>query len=212
MSNGTGVDASASVEETMGRFAMYRIGRKGAALAAIVGLGALTVGCSSGALQNAAMQPQATSSVACEPNQRAVVRQLVVNGVPQSQIACESVVPGAVGTTGFTPVAYSPTGTPVSYGFTQAALPNTQLVRPVSQPDVVTRGAAPQRVAYQRAPERVVTKPKRSVGTSALIIGSSAAGGAGIGAMIGGKKGAGIGAIAGGGAAALWDQITRRQK
>ncbi len=196
----------------MGRFAMHGIGRKGAAVAAIVGLGALTVGCSGTSLQNAALQPQATSSVACEPNQRAVVRQLVVNGVPQSQIACESVVPGAVGTTGFTPVAYSPSGVPLTYGYTQAAVPATQFVRTASQPGVAAPAAAAQRVVYQRAPERVVTKPKRSIGTSALIIGSSAAGGAGIGAMIGGKKGAGIGAIAGGGAAALWDQITRRQR
>lgn len=198
----------------MGRFAMHGIGRKGAAVAAIVGLGSVLVGCGSTGLQNAAVQQQASSSVACEPNQRAVVRQLVVNGVPQSQIACESVVPGAVGTAGYgaVPVAYSPSGVPVSYGYAQSAIPNTQFVRTASQPGVVASGAAPQRVVYQRAPERVVTKPKRSIGTSALIIGSSAAGGAGIGAMIGGKKGAGIGAIAGGGAAALWDQITRRQR
>ena len=95
---------------------------------------------------------------------------------------------------------------PVTYA---SPLANTQLV-PANQ--VVTREAAPARVVYQRAPERrVVSRPKRSVGTSALIIGGSAAGGAGLGALIGGKKGAGIGALAGGGAAALWDQITRRQ-
>ncbi len=92
---------------------------------------------------------------------------------------------------------------------TQAPLANTQFA-PGTQ--VVAR-QAPQRVVYQRARERrVIARPKRSVGTSALIIGSSAAGGAGIGALIGGKKGAGIGAIAGGGAAALWDQITRRKQ
>jgi hypothetical protein len=207
-------------EATMRRFAMHDVGRKGAALAAVVGLGALLVGCGESA--SARMADSASlggttsgspiSSVACEPNQRAVVRQLVVNGAPQSQISCESVVPGAVGTTGFgaMPVAYSPAGVPVNYGYTQSAIPNTQFVRPASQSGVST--AAAQRAVYQRAPERVVARPKRSVGTSALIIGSSAAGGAGIGAMIGGKKGAGIGAIAGGGAAALWDQITRRQK
>lgn len=89
-------------------------------------------------------------------------------------------------------------------------LANTRFV-PANQ--VVTRDVAPARVVYRRAPERrAVSRPKRSVGTSALIIGSSAAGGAGIGALIGGKKGAGIGALAGGGAAALWDQITRRKQ
>jgi hypothetical protein len=96
---------------------------------------------------------------------------------------------------------------PVAY--VSAPLASTQLV-PANQ--LVTREAAPARVVYQRAPERrVVSRPTRSVGTSALIIGGSAAGGAGLGALIGGKKGAGIGALAGGGAAALWDQITRRK-
>ena len=44
---------------------------------------------------------------------------------------------------------------------------------------------------------------------SALLIGGSAAGGAGIGALIGGKKGAGIGALVGGGSAALFDYAKR---
>ena len=100
---------------------------------------------------------------------------------------------------------------PVNYA---PPLANTlQLAEPrAGQAFVSTREAVPQRVVYQRAPERrVVSRAKRSIGTSALIIGGSAAGGAGIGALIGGKKGAGIGALAGGGAAALWDQITRRK-
>jgi hypothetical protein len=45
---------------------------------------------------------------------------------------------------------------------------------------------------------------------SAVIIGSSAAVGAGVGALAKGKKGALIGAAIGGGGAAIWDQITRR--
>jgi len=97
---------------------------------------------------------------------------------------------------------------PVTYA--PAPLGNAQLV-PANQ--VVTRDAVPARVVSQRAPERrAASRPTRSVGTSALIFGGSAAGGAGLGALIGGKKGAGIGALAGGGAAALWDQITRRQR
>jgi hypothetical protein len=111
---------------------------------------------------------------------------------------------------GYAPVNYAPPingAQPVAY--VSAPLANTRLV-PVNQ--VVTREAAPARVVYQRAPERrVASRPTRSVGTSAFIIGGSAAGGAGLGALIGGKKGAGIGALAGGGAAALWDQITRRK-
>jgi hypothetical protein len=49
-------------------------------------------------------------------------------------------------------------------------------------------------------------------GESARKIGGAAVGGAILGALIGGKKGAIIGAVAGGGGAAVWDQVTRRQK
>jgi len=183
----------------MVRFAAHSIRGKVAAIAAVVGSGALLVGCGQPAFQSALTQPQSTSSVTCEPNQRAVVRQVLVNGVPQSQISCES-----IGVSSLAPVATT--------GYAQPVQPiaDTRFV-PANQ--VVTREIAPERVAYQRAPERrVVSQPKRSVGTSALIIGSSAAGGAGLGALLGGKKGAGIGAIAGGGAAALWDQITRHKQ
>ncbi len=49
----------------------------------------------------------------------------------------------------------------------------------------------------------------RSWQKSAMIIGGSAASGAGVGAVIGGKKGAGIGALIGGGIATLYDQAKR---
>ena len=82
--------------------------------------------------------------------------------------------------------------------------------------------AAPQRTVY-RAPaatatsaqERVVSeqdevRPTRSKTKTALIIGGSAASGAGVGAMIGGKKGALIGAAIGGGAASIYEATRRR--
>jgi hypothetical protein len=206
-------------EDIMVRFALHGVRRKGAAVAAVVGMGALIAACApstSARIGSASVGETAASaapvSLACEPNQRAVVRQVVVNGVPQSQMECQSVAGSA----------FAPTGTSGSFGattpagyipasYTQAPIADTRFVRTVSQPEVVTREVAPQRVVYQRAPERIVSRPKRSVKTSALIIGSSAAGGAGIGALIGGRKGAGIGALAGGGAAALWDQITRHR-
>jgi len=129
------------------------------------------------------------------------MRQVLVNGTTQQQLSCES-----------TPL----TSLPVSYAqarYVQTsyaqALPADSHLAPTTQtaPEV-----APDRVVYHRVTDRhIVTRPKRSVRTSALIIGSSAAGGAGIGALIGGTKGAGIGALAGGGAAALWDQITRHK-
>jgi len=196
--------------------AWQNIRRTGAAVAAVAGLGTLLVGCGTN-LPNAQVQAfgaaGAPMSVACEPTQRAVVRQVLVNGVLQAQAECQSVT-GAVGTAGaYAPVAYSPAAIPVSYGYSQTAIPETRLVQTAYTQPVATRQAAPQRVAYQPARERVVVaKPKRSVKKSAVIIGSSAGVGAGVGALIGGKKGAGIGALVGGGGAALWDQITRRQQ
>ena len=206
--------------------ALHNIGRKGTAAAAVIGLGALLVGCSREASLNGAQLAAAAGaplSVSCEPNQRAVVRQVAVNGTLQAQVQCSSALV-SVGTSGTygesAPVAYAPapSAQPVSYGYAQPVaynvpLENTRLVRTSYPPQVVTREVAPRQVtSYQRAPERVVVRqPKRSVKKSAIIIGSSAGVGAGIGAAVGGKKGAGIGALLGGGGAALWDQITRRK-
>jgi hypothetical protein len=196
---------------------LQNIRQKGAAAAAVVGLGALLVGCSrdgvsAGQLATAAAAPP--MAVSCEPNQRAVIRQVAVNGVFQSQVQCESVFApaGTTGSFGAAPGAYA--AVPGVPGYQQAAyqpaLENTQLVRTAyPQQTVVTREVAPRRIVTQRV-ERVA-QPKRSVKKSAIIIGSSAGVGAGVGAAIGGTKGAGIGALIGGGGAALWDQITRRK-
>ena len=205
---------------------LQQIRNKGAAAAAIVGMGALLVGCSRdvAGTQIAANTAGAPVAVSCEPNQRAVVRQVAVNGALQSQVQCESVTASALAPVamngsfgGAMPVGYTPQGAPVyqpaayNGGYVPvAANDNTQYVRTAYPQQVVTRQAAPQRVVYQRAQERVV-KPKRSVAKSAVIIGASAGAGAGIGAAVGGKKGAGIGALIGGGGAAIWDQITRRK-
>lgn len=206
---------------------LQQIRNKGMAAAAIVGMGALLVGCSRdvAGTQFASNTAGAPVAVSCEPNQRAVVRQVAVNGAMQSQVQCESVTASSAfapvgmsgGYGGTLPVGYAapsaPVYQPAAYngGYVPvAANDNTQYVRTAYPQQVVTRQAAPQRVVYQRAQERVV-KPKRSVAKSAVIIGASAGAGAGIGAAVGGKKGAGIGALIGGGGAALWDQITRRK-
>lgn len=212
--------------------ALQNIRQKSAAAAAVFGLGALLVGCSGTSGLNAAQMAAGTPvgaplAVSCEPNQRAVVRQVAVNGALQSQVQCESAFApaGMTGSFGATaPVGYAPAPTvvPAGYGYAPAlgapkpvygegGLENTRIVRTAYPQQVVTRQAAPQRVVYQPARERVVTQPKRSVKKSAIIIGSSAGVGAAIGAAAGGKKGAGIGALIGGGGAALWDQITRRK-
>jgi hypothetical protein len=197
--------------------ALQNIRRKGAAAAAVLGLGALLVGCSREGSVNGAQLTGTTAgaplAVSCEPNQRAVVRQAAVNGGVQAQVQCETVA-GFGGTSpAVSPVAYQSGYQPVSYGYTQPAPAEpTRLVRAAYPQEVVTREVAPRRVVYQRAPERIYSRPKRSVQKSAIIIGSSAGVGAGIGAAVGGKKGAGIGALIGGGGAALWDQITRHKQ
>jgi hypothetical protein len=153
--------------------------------------------------------------VSCEPHQRTLVRPAVVNGVTVSQVECVAAA-GVVAATA-QPQAFAPA--PVGYqpvSYPQAA---PVAARPVVQqpvysdiPDaqvvpVRTRTVRTNQVVYDERP----VKKTRSVGKSALIIGSSAGAGAGIGAAIGGKKGALIGAVVGGGGATLWDQITRHK-
>ena len=201
---------------------LQNIRQKSAAAVAVVGLGALLVGCSRDGLngaQIAGAPAAAPLAVSCEPNQRAVVRQVAVNGAFQSQVQCETVVPagfaatGTTGSFGATPVAYQNGYQPVAYNGGYVPVAATEPARIVRtgypQEAVVVREAAPRRVVTQRV-ERV-SQPKRSVKKSAIIIGSSAGVGAAIGAAAGGKKGAGIGALIGGGSAAVWDQITRRK-
>lgn len=85
-------------------------------------------------------------------------------------------------------------------------------------PYVVQQRTVPaQRTVYttaQPVQERVVvretSRPQRSWGKTALIVGGSAASGAGVGAVIGGKKGALAGAAIGGGAASIYEATRRR--
>jgi hypothetical protein len=154
--------------------------------------------------QQMAGAPNGQVLVNCEPNQRTLVRQAVVNGQPVAQVECVS--EGMSAAYGAAPVAYgSGVAAPREYAY------DTRVVQPavVQQPAVVYREAQPRTVTQRR----VVTEraPSRSVKKSAIIIGSSAGVGAGVGAAVGGKKGALIGAAIGGGSAAIWDQVTRRK-
>ena len=129
----------------------------------------------------------------------------------------------------FTPVA-APVQT-VSPQFVPAANYSTAL-RPVATPaitqsietpraTVVSGRRAPARqrsvdrsvVNDDRAPVRDAreedVKPERSWGKTAMVIGGSAASGAGVGGIVGGKKGAILGAAIGGGAASIFE-ATRR--
>jgi hypothetical protein len=187
-----------------------------------------TAGCSDGLAARTNTEPvasaaaQATTTpagspivVSCEPQQRTLVRPVMVNGAAVSQVECITDGASLAATTALpaggyaapVPVAYRqplPAVTPVRY-VPADDLPDARVI-PVSQPATVARTIPARQVVYQEP-----IKPKRTVKKSAIIIGSSAGAGAGIGAAVGGKKGALIGAVIGGGGATLWDQITRRR-
>jgi hypothetical protein len=84
---------------------------------------------------------------------------------------------------------------------------------PAAAPIVRRTAAAPRRTVYRAvepvAVRNVETTPHRSMAKTALIIGGSAASGAGVGGIVGGKKGALLGAAIGGGAASIYE-ATRR--
>ena len=95
----------------------------------------------------------------------------------------------------------------------------TTALRPAATPVAQRRSsaAAPRQTVYRTAEpvsERVVVQqdaqPRRSWGKTGLIIGGATASGAGVGAMVKGKKGALIGAAIGGGAASIYEATRRR--
>jgi hypothetical protein len=177
-----------------------------AALAATVGCG-VRDGATVSAQPLAAAPQQASSPVmvTCEPNQRTLVRPVVVNGTALSQVECVSATATApLAAQTFAPVASAPVEyRPVR---AQSDLGDARIV--TEQPVTTARAIPARQVVYR---DEVPVRKKRTVAKSAVIIGSTAGAGAGVGALIGGKKGAVIGAVAGAGGATLWDQITRRQ-
>jgi len=87
-------------------------------------------------------------------------------------------------------------------------------VRPVAAYDPYGAPApAPRRVVTQTAPRTATRAVERRAGRdwkkTALVIGGSTAGGAGLGAIFGGKKGALIGAAIGGGASTIYEATKR---
>jgi hypothetical protein len=137
--------------------------------------------------------------VTCEPNQRTLVRQTIVNNQPVAQVECIT-TSAAYPNPGYPGAVYSPPyPAPAAYDDVRVVPAATTY-----------RAPAPRRVVTSR--RTVVERPAgRSWKKSAIIIGSSAGIGAGVGAAVGGKKGALIGAAIGGGGAAIWDQATRRR-
>jgi hypothetical protein len=104
-------------------------------------------------------------------------------------------------------------------GYVAVAQPtrSTTALRPAVTPVAQRRTtAAPRRTVYrtEREDDRVVVREEprseRSWGKTGLIIGGAAASGAGVGAVVDGKKGALIGAAIGGGAASIYEATRRR--
>jgi len=84
---------------------------------------------------------------------------------------------------------------------------------PVTQRTIAANPTASRTVYRSAAPaqQRVVTRERdgRSWQKTAMVIGGSTAGGAGVGGLVGGKKGALIGAALGGGAASIYEATKR---
>jgi hypothetical protein len=192
-------------------------------VAALAGVGALlvTVGCSTARDANGVLAQQLTANqagtpvvVSCQPDQRALVRQTIVNGAAVSQVEC---VAAAAQQAAYAqaPIVQPVAASPVAYSYPapRAAQPvysdlgDAQVVPVARAPRTVAQPVRTSQVVYDEQP----VKRGRSVKKSAIIIGSSAGVGAGVGAAVGGKKGALIGAAIGGGGATVWDQITRRK-
>jgi hypothetical protein len=158
------------------------------------------------ALPDTGTQPGAPVVVSCEPNQRTLVRPVVINGATVSQVECITNAPVPVPAM-FAAPAYREAIPVQRVAYRADDLGDARVLTP---PPATVAGPIPARqVVYSE--DRPVRKT-RSVKKSAIIIGSSAGAGAGVGAAVGGKKGALIGAAIGGGGAALWDQITRRDR
>lgn len=118
--------------------------------------------------------------VNCGPGTQTLVRPVWVNGQQVSQVECLATAGG---------VAYPQQARPVAY---ESSVYDARMTRPAYS-------------SYTPAPRRVVRRSQRSWGKTALVIGGTTAGGAGIGGLIGGKKGALIGAAIGGGAGTLFE-------
>jgi len=161
----------------------------GAAAVALTGwLAGRTTGVSAA---DADLRPSASNvAVDCEPNQQALVRQIEVDGETRTVVQCVRAT------------------TETAFARETSPLGNPSLVpavyRPRPQPVRAVSSAAP---AAQRTVAERQAAPTRSWQKRAMVIGGSAGAGAGIGALIGGKKGALIRAAIGGGSGTVYEVV-----
>ena len=113
-----------------------------------------------------------------------------------------------------TTVGFAGPAAPMGY----VTAPGYVTTQPAPGAQTIVRSPAPARVYRTAAPaqDRVVyrdaedVQPQRSWTKTAMIVGGSAASGAGVGGILGGKKGALVGAAIGGGAASIYEASKRR--
>jgi hypothetical protein len=98
---------------------------------------------------------------------------------------------------------------PVAAQTVTTSTPVTTVRRAPAPRRTVSRGAAETATSREVVREEDV-RSERSWGKTAMIVGGSAASGAGVGGIVGGKKGALIGAAIGGGAASIYEATQRR--
>ena len=156
--------------------------------------------------QPVASASQAASTpvlLSCPVGQQPLMRQVVVQGSLVPQVECVAAAPMV------------PAGVAPAAPARRAGVPPADATPAYASPEPVRTVAAerPQarRVSSRDGVVEYRRPAKRSWQKSAVIIGSAAGAGAGVGALAKGKKGALIGAAIGGGAATVWDQVTRRQ-
>jgi len=110
-------------------------------------------------------------------------------------------------------VGFAAPATPMGF----VSTPGYVTTQPAAAPRVVStaparvyRTAAPAQRTVVRETEVVEDRPQRTWTKTAMIVGGSAASGAGVGGLMGGKKGALVGAAIGGGAASIYEATKRR--
>ena len=201
-----------------------RAARGGALVAVLAGVAACAP--ASQNAQPATMAQSAPVLLSCPAGLQPLLRQAIVNGAAVPQVEC--VTAPVAGVAPAPAMQGAPAAVPMPYVPAQIQAQVPAYAAPSYTPAPVfhapvAAAPAPVPVAYDPPVRRtsarravygdddvVEYKKPRSWKKSAVIIGSAAGVGAGVGGATKGKKGALIGAAIGGGAAAIWDQVTRR--